>query len=182
MSTPIYAKSEYVDAIPISLSREVVAYTDGEGNYHSQKTDDYTTPVRAYDGKSITEQNLTSLLSTFLGNELTGFVISKDSTSLMFMLNGYYFRITDSSILNSKPLYVSLSFNDPSANEYRYLIGDSVEDDAAAVPEYRGLSFTTNEPSSGIYLQLLDASGNVPIESYYKFRARDIKDIDAGTI
>ena len=276
-----YAYSDKIIVYPISVSREQVAYFNGS-NYASEKTDK---SINGYDGRSITEQNLSSLISCLIGNDLKGFVISHsksedDYNSIDFMLQGYYFKVTDTELLAQRPLFASLAYQNITALEYRYLKGDAVSSETLANDKYYycthtatdgatisfrviwnsedktiyiesidgstiklsydsittnkyihslegigqlsinfntdntgidsigwtplgsattsyqltdpssdenrkwvyyGLRFTQNFESSNS-LQLIDEDGNIPIESYYKFRARDLKDIDAGTI
>ena len=116
MGTNLYAHSTGIKAIPISLDRTLVAYTDGNGNYYSaQNLENSYSPVMAYNGKAITEQNLTNLLKMFVGTDIKGFVVAEDwqeskLNSLEFMLDGYYFNLSDPNILDKKPLFASLSF------------------------------------------------------------------------
>ena len=203
----MYAKSYEIKAFPISVDRNIVAYKDAAGKYYTD-SEDGRDVVKGYDGKSITEQTLTTLLSMFLGTGLSGFVISDSHvdyeisgvgsqpkyTSISFMLGGYFFELTDVNLISftttafptDRTLYAVLNINSSPDSPYKYLYADDELSGASdTTPEYCGVKFTntsTEITDSDIYLKLLDASGNIPIESYYKFRARDIKDIDAGTI
>ena len=103
-----------------------------------------------------------------LMNDNSSFVISKDTTTIEFILEGYYFKLDISGYTPETPLYVGLSFN--SNGE---LAGDSGA-------KYTGLSYGTTK-STANYFQLLDAAGEVPASSYVRINSKSLPDeIDYG--
>ena len=188
-----YAKSWEIKALPISTDRHIyyVKKTDAtniitKANYDVLDNDnkalyELKEPL-LWDGRSLTEVNLSNFVKCLLDPETAkGFIVSVQSsesnyTQINFVLGGYYFELTDTTLLQNSNTYLSvkLNYNTSAADDpYKYLYGDSGSD-------YEGLVFYTDKTTSGDLILIKD--GVIPTSSYFKFKTRSIENICGGTI
>lgn len=165
----LYAKSANIQALPISSDRAT------------------------YDGRSLTEKNLTSLIASLIDTE--GFVISFSETNtagkagfdrIDFCLSGYIFKLTDTDLIRwdetstDNNLYVKLDYPEGiEDDEYKHLKSDILNED---VYRYEGLIFTTaiDEGDTG-YFPLI-VSDKIPNSSFHKFKDTSIASINGGIV
>ena len=191
MSNKIYAQSDKVIALPISVDRTIVGYKNANNQY-STTLDEGFTQITAYNGKAITEQNLTTLLRSFIdidygnssnanGNCQDGFIIDYAADEgniyeMSFILSGYYFNVKESnakdinnnpypSIFSNKPLYACLEYNRTTEDGYAYLVGDTTSSTSLST-DYITLSIEFKNNNCGGLI--IDKYSTLPITENIK--------------
>ena len=190
-----HAKFNNIKIIPLSISAPVV-YSNSEGTqYYPDKgnAEESRTLVEAdHNGRSLTEANLTKILSSLVDN--VSYVIDGTKTteydnnyykSLTFVLNGYYLELDDPDLLKSSTtgLYARIAVTDTGAKWFKHLKGySSLMGGETSLPVFLGIEFTTDltDDDTGFF-QLLE-DGEIPTESQFKFTSKSIQNIDGGTI
>lgn len=128
-----YAKSEKLKIIPTSLSRDNLGYRNVIGDQFSlDQTDTCDIAIHGYNGRALTEANLTQLLHSVVDKE--NFIARFDYDTLNgggyisidFVLNGYYFKLEDPELLGKENLKVRLNYASTDG-AYSYLIGDDTK-------------------------------------------------------
>lgn len=156
--------------------------------------------------RNFTETNIINLITSLVDKD--SFVVSPNSAdnsasnwsysssiTLIFCIGGYYFEITDTvkniveaaggSDEQNSTVWVSINLTDVSDLVGKELSG---QDDNN---EYKGLTLTNTEPTSGFYRKLkiltkVDTKYKVPTESYIKINASSVNNsnmiIDGGRL
>lgn len=159
-----YAKSELIKVFPTSNRGTVVK--DGVQKYVDPEA------------RLNTEGNLTGILKHITDEDSFILNTTKKSgkiTSIEFIINGYYFNLTDTSILEGKTnLWASITVSESgtTASGYTFNQLNGTDNDDANKGKYTGISFDTSEPASSnntYTLQLLSNS-EVPFDKYIKFK------------
>ena len=129
----------------------------------ASRTGDYQVEARLLSEKNMTE--LVKHITTSDGS----FVISEDGKE--FMLGGYYFKLDSSYSFGSSRAYASLVFT-----QNNILDGDLPNGD------FNGLGISTDEPDSGVWIQLWDGS-SVPETSKISFiKKSDTLELECGEL
>ena len=185
----LYAEFNKIKVIPLSVSSPVVYQSSKDNKYYLHAGENREALSAAYNGRSLTEANLTKLLSSLVDRH--SFVIdgktetTEDTTyyyALSFVLDGYYFELEDSTLLSSttSDLYAKLDIEDSSSEWFSHLNGYSTLTDGSSVaPTFQGIIFKTTA-TSGYTPLLID--GKIPLEYQYRLESRSIANIDGGTI
>ena len=134
-------------------------------------------------GRTFTEHNISTYIEKLADKpcyviyaQLTG----TDSPYIEFMMKGHYFKLSEPTssinILNKKPLYAAIKI--VNSGDFKVLGGSDTDDG------YTGVAFSTEELDTTEYttLQLLDANGAVPIDSYFRYTQNVVENICGGTV
>lgn len=132
----------------------------------------------------LNEYNISNLVRMLTDSD--NYVVSYNSTDskMEFVIHGYYFSadLTD-VIKQGQPLYATIQLATATNVDppYEYLSGGDTEGENT---QFTGVTFTTEQPKSGLWLQLLDNNREVPQTSYVRFKGRSISNalIDIETI
>lgn len=123
-----------------------------------------------YDLKSklLSEENITNIVKSLVDNK--SFVINNDINNLEFVIDGYYFKLSEKP---GDTVYATIH-----KEEDNFLSGDTDDDENSY---FEGLVIS-NEPSDGCLPLLID--GSVPDTSKIKFNSSslNIMDIDCGEL
>lgn len=142
---------------------------------YSQNRDDYQENSRV-----LNEKNLTNLIKKLAGKDSC--VLSRTSVdgatgiyNWEIILHGYLFQFTYTTPTeDDKSLYASIVIDN------NQLSGD---DTASETSQFTGLTISSSEPSDvSAFLQLLDANGNVPESSWFRFNSHSISMEDSSSL
>ena len=140
--------------------------------------------------RQLSEQNITSLIKYITDTNGGTFVISEsvsdtDGISFDFMIDGYYFSISDSGN-DMQSIFDSLSNSGNSLYAYIHIDGSPFKELDVASPfnAYKGVAFSTSAPN-GSYKSLLlaqksDGSWSVPLGSRKKYNGSRIYGVIDG--
>lgn len=158
-----YAKSELIKVFP----------TSNRGTVVKEGVQKYVDP----EARLNTEGNLTGILKHITDEDSFILNATKESgkiTSIEFIINGYYFNLTDTSILEGKTnLWASITISESGTTASGYAFNQLNGTDENN--EYKGVTFYTSEPASSsntCTLQLLSNS-EVPFDKYIKFKTNN---------
>ena len=131
------------------------------------------------------EQNLTQMVQNIASTK--SFILSTTNASfevlrpeIQFIINGYYFTISNLSFANSWVdvyAYINQDFIKFNSETYSELLGDDTT--------YKGITFTNDQPDSNkIYLHILTRASNTKSwlfvkDSFKKFYLADLGEIEA---
>lgn len=121
-----------------------------------------------------TEGNLTGILKHITDEDSFILNATKENgtiTSIEFIINGYYFNLTDTNVLSGKTnLWVTIEVSEPSETTSGYKFNELKGTDENN--EYKGVTFYTSEPtsSSDTYTLQLLSNSEVPFDKYIKFK------------
>lgn len=135
------------------------------------------------------EQNISQLVRNMTDNPDYVIDYNEGNGTIQFIIHGYYFEaeLNDDVKVNGSPLYAYI--DTAELDTYEYLRGGDievlVEEDNPSDPDnplikyenkFTGITFTTSteEITSGKYLQLLDEDGKVPASSRIRFSAESL--------
>ena len=110
-------------------------------------------------GRYTSEQNFTNLVKSL--SKKDSFVVSWLNNVLKVVIDGYYFEIKEYSKQSSGPLSIGTN----KVNDYLM----NVESGGTQLDEgslFKGCYYDSTKPSSGSYLQVLDADGNIINQGY----------------
>lgn len=172
MSDVLFAESSNIDIYPWSSDRGPI------------------------DRHVLSEENLKLLWSNF--TDIPSYVLSYDIESstqtkfIKFVMHGYYFHLSDQTLLNNSDLWVTCAIT-ASNSPYNTLVGFSSDNGTASENpgsdldgKFTGLKFSTTAPTEGEWLRLIETTSDgvkrVPITSMFKFFAKSIASIDGGTV
>lgn len=122
-------------------------------------------------GKYTSEENLTGMIRTLANKD--SFIISwpdniSESNPAEFVINGYYFKITDTPQLTNT-LFAGIKLD--NAKRLSSLDGNETQLDPGS--NFIGLGFQDSNSGFDYYLQILDG-GNVVTKNFHKFNADTI--------
>lgn len=158
-----YAKSELIKVFPTSNRGTVV---------DKNRVQKYVDP----EARLNTESNLTGILKHITDEDSFILNATKEGetiTSIEFIINGYYFNLTDTSILGNTNLWATIKVSEPDTTTSGYKFNELNGTDENN--EYKGVTFYTSKPASSnntYTLQLLSNS-EIPFDKYIKFRTNN---------
>lgn len=144
---------------------------------------------RTYEGAAtshlMTEDNITKITKSIYNRESFVISVDTDTSTIEFVIKGYYFKVTDESLFTMTPLYVFAKITDTINGDnfkYQYLL--NIKDDSISDldynSEFEGLAFSSSASEfedSDIYsLQIFDNSGEVAPTSKLYYKTNEILD------
>lgn len=123
-----------------------------------------------------TEGNLTGILKHITDEKSFILNATKEGETILsieFIIDGYYFNLTDPIILRLKPLYAYIKYKseEDSQTASGYVFQQLYGEDSSDL--YTGVGFTdtiSEITNKNLSLQLLDGKGETPSSNYIKFR------------
>lgn len=164
-----YAKSESIKVFPTS-NRGTTEKTQTDGSKIQVAVDP--------EARLNTEGNLTGILKHITDEDSFILNATKENgtiTSIEFIINGYYFNLTDTNVLSGKTdLWATIKVSEPNTTTSGYKFNElnGTDNDDTNKGKYTGISFDTSEPasSSNTYILQLLSNSEVPFDKYIKFK------------
>lgn len=165
-----YAKSGKIKVFP----------TSNRGTIKNTETgvQEYVDP----EARLNTEGNLTGILKHITDEDSFILNAKKEGgkiTSIEFIINGYYFNLTDTDVLSNTDLWASITVSESgtttSGYAFNQLNGTDKYNETSKESRYEGVTFYTSEPASSdstYTLQLL-LNSEIPFDNYIKFKTNN---------
>lgn len=131
-----------------------------------------------------TEGNLTGILKH--ATDGRSFILNATEendaiASIEFVINGYYFNLTDGEILKNSELWASITISDSESGETlsgrTFSALDGTDNDPENIGKYTGITFYNSElvipESIGEYRLQLLSNSEVVFDNYTKFRTNE---------
>lgn len=129
----------------------------------------YTADETNIKAKLMSEENLTNILKSVTDKK--SYIISYESKSIKFVLNGYYVELGNISLSEyTDPIYAVLNYQG-STGEHKIIVGDTGSDDKAT---FGGITLVTSTPDANSEYLCLWNGNSVPKESLCKFSANSL--------